>query len=81
MRGRAAAHQGVAQRSGKPWGQLAPSSGLHAGCGVLSPVHSAQPLVPSALCCPGQVTILAGSVVRIWDSLERVLAKHELELK
>ena len=27
------------------------------------------------------VTLLSGSVVRIWDSLERVLAKHEMELK
>lgn len=26
------------------------------------------------------VTILSGSVVRIWDSLERVLARHEMEL-
>ena len=26
------------------------------------------------------VTILSGSVVRIWDSLERVLGRHELEL-
>lgn len=26
------------------------------------------------------VTLLTGSVVRIWDGLERVLARHELEL-
>jgi hypothetical protein len=26
------------------------------------------------------VTILSGSVVRIWDCLERVLSRHELEL-
>ncbi len=27
-----------------------------------------------------EVVILSGSVVRIWDVLERVLAKHEMEL-
>jgi hypothetical protein len=27
-----------------------------------------------------QVCILSGSVVRIWDVLERVLARHEMEL-
>ena len=43
--------------------------------------------MPPLLCPVSQVgrrltpvTILSGSVVRIWDSLERVLGRHELEL-
>lgn len=52
------------------------------------PHHPAQPLQPllrlSRTVQVGRrltgVTILSGSVVRIWDCLERVLSRHELEL-
>ena len=60
---------------------------LQAGAQRILPADP-PPLLISSSCSPllqvGRrltgVTILSGSVVRIWDSLERVLGRHEMEL-